>query len=347
MVNIGFVGAGFIGQLAHLQNYIEIPECNVTALAEIRPELREKVRSRYGIDNTYPTHVDLLNESNVDAIIAVTRRPNTGPIAENCLKANKHLLTEKPMAGTLAQARKLVGIAERMNVIYSVGYMRRHDAGVQEAKKILNELQATKEFGDIIFYKAHCFGGDPYCNADGHIKTDEPYPEDLYGWPIGPDWLPEERWQEFAWFLNVYVHNINMMRYLLDLTPNVEYTNFKHKNGQVIMFDFENFCGLLEIGESTSRFWDEYFEIYFEKGKLKVSLPNNLLRNVPAQVELYKGNEQHSLIKIVPEWSWSFRRQAEAFVNDILSKNTPLNNAKNALKDMELIEKIWECEMSN
>ena len=111
MIKVGFIGAGFIGQLAHLQNYIEIPGCEVAALAEIRPQLRERVQKRYGIEASYASHLELLENENIDAVVAVTRRPNTGPIAEACLNAKKHLLTEKPMAGTFAQAKKLVDIS--------------------------------------------------------------------------------------------------------------------------------------------------------------------------------------------------------------------------------------------
>ena len=42
-LNIGMIGAGFVGQLAHLANYADIPECRVLGLAEVRPKLRELV----------------------------------------------------------------------------------------------------------------------------------------------------------------------------------------------------------------------------------------------------------------------------------------------------------------
>ena len=36
MLRIGMVGCGFIGQVAHLQNYMNISECRIVALAEPR-----------------------------------------------------------------------------------------------------------------------------------------------------------------------------------------------------------------------------------------------------------------------------------------------------------------------
>jgi predicted dehydrogenase len=42
---IGFVGTGLMGQCAHLWNYIAIEECEVVALAELRPELARRPAS--------------------------------------------------------------------------------------------------------------------------------------------------------------------------------------------------------------------------------------------------------------------------------------------------------------
>ena len=42
-VRIAFVGVGSMGQCAHLRSYVLVPECEVVAIAEIRPELARRV----------------------------------------------------------------------------------------------------------------------------------------------------------------------------------------------------------------------------------------------------------------------------------------------------------------
>jgi len=59
-VKLGIVGGGFIGQLAHLMNYIEVDNCEIVALAEIRPELRRRIADRYGIPRTYSSHKHII-----------------------------------------------------------------------------------------------------------------------------------------------------------------------------------------------------------------------------------------------------------------------------------------------
>ena len=97
-----------MGQLAHIANYAELNKCRMVALAELRPGLRELVARRYGIDRVYATHEQLLADSGVDAVVVVTQRFLTGPVALDCLRAGKHVLTEKPMASTCEQATTLV-----------------------------------------------------------------------------------------------------------------------------------------------------------------------------------------------------------------------------------------------
>ncbi|MDP6053926.1 MAG: Gfo/Idh/MocA family oxidoreductase, partial [Candidatus Latescibacteria bacterium] len=106
-VRIGMVGVGYIGQIAHLANYMETEGCEVVAIAEIRPDLRDAVAAHYGIPQAFPSHRELLDNAELDAVVAVTRRHHTGPVALDCLQAGKHLFTEKPMAATLQQAETL------------------------------------------------------------------------------------------------------------------------------------------------------------------------------------------------------------------------------------------------
>ena len=54
-IRLGFIGVGNMGQAAHLRNYASLnEECEVVALAELRPEMAAKVAARYGIPEPGP-----------------------------------------------------------------------------------------------------------------------------------------------------------------------------------------------------------------------------------------------------------------------------------------------------
>lgn len=346
-LKVGMVGAGFVGQLAHLMNLVETRNCRVVALAEMRPTLRDRVAARYGIARTYATHQELLKDPEVEAVVAVTPRQFTGPVALDCLNAGKHVLTEKPMASTLEQGLRLVEAAKARKVNYAVGYMKRYDEGVQTAKRMLDELIASDELGPVVFARAHCFMGDSFCSPYGHVETDEKPAYADGGWPIAPDWVPQNRVMDFAAYLNTYSHNINLLRFLFGRTPVAEHANFAEPAGRLAVLNFGSFVASLETGRSLSnRGWDEVTEVFFRDGRLTIKTPPALLRNVPATVELYKAGTSQTVISPQCNWTWAFRRQTEAFVSDCLEGRTSLNAGADGLEDLRLGEEMWRMELA-
>lgn len=348
-LQLGMIGAGFIGQLAHLMNYVEVRGCRVVALAELRPELRRRVGERYGIPRLYPTHSELIADKDVDAVIVVSSRAHTAPIVLDCLRAGKHVLSEKPMAGTAEQGQRLVDAAAERGLCYAVGYMKRYDEGVQLAKNLLDDALVSGELGHILFARAHCYMGDSYARADGHVVTDEKveYPDE--GWPTFPTFLPVDEQKPFAAFVNTYSHNTNLLRHLLGRVPEVEHASLSARDlsfrGQVAVLSFGSFVATLETGRASSRGWDEVTEIYFSDGRLTLRTPPALLRNVPAAVELYRAGSTQQITLPQCNWTWAFRRQAEAFVKDVVEGTTPLSSGADALVDLQLIEEMWRADM--
>ena len=346
LLNVGLVGAGFMGQIAHLASLVEIGKCRVVAVAELRPDLRRRVAARYGIERAYATHREMLQDPAVEAVVVVTPRQHLGPVVLDCLEAGKHVLSEKPMAGTVEQGQRLVQAARARKVNYAVGYMKRYDEGVQTAKRMLDDLLASQELGPVTFARAHCYMGDSYCNAGGHVVTDEKPVASGAGWPLAPDWVPENRVRDFAAYLNTYSHNTNLLRYLFGRTPGVEYAHFSQPAGRLAVLNFGGFLASLETGRSSNRGWDEVTEIQFADGRLTIRTPPALLRNVPAAVELYKAGQAQQVISPQCAWSWAFQRQAEAFVIDSLEGRTSASGGADALEDLRLCEDMWRVELA-
>ena len=341
-LRIGWVGAGFVGQVAHLSSYIEIPEIDIVGLAELRPNLGELACAKYNIPKLYDDHLSLLEDGDLDAVVAIVRREHTASVALDVLTKGIPLFTEKPMAPTLEQGAMLVRQANKNRCLYSTGFMRRHDEGVQIAKALLDELVATNELGDVLFFRCYCFGGGDYCNITGYTKTSEPQPRHLI-LPIAPDWLPKSFENEYERFSNVFVHDINLMRYLVDRTPLVTHVDYRKFSGSV-SFDFGNYPGVFEFAHlDTTRSWQEGVEIVFETGRLVLELTPAFLRNQPACVKVYKEKNNGTTEMINPrgDWTWAFKRQAQAFVNNLLHGTNSLASGADGLEDLRLVEKIW------
>lgn len=341
-LRVGFVGAGFIGQVAHLVNYDAMSNVEVVGLAELRTKLGGMICERYGIPNYYENHTALLENEQMDAVVAIVRRHHTASVGMDILNAGYHLFTEKPMAATVDQAEALVAAAARQGVVYSVGMMRRYDEGVQIAKRMLDNLIESGELGPVRYVRGYCFSGGDYCNISGHIDSGEPKPDHLL-WPIAPDWLPTEKHKEYEHFLNVGSHVVNLCRYLFTTSPAVSYAQWRRPAGSTVIFDFGDFPMMFEVCDIDQNRYEEGIVIYFAKGKLTIDLPPAFLRNQPAQVELYKSHDavESSVMRPMPDWTWAFKREDEAFVQDVENKSESISSGADCLNDMRLIDEVW------
>ena len=347
-LKIGIIGTGFMGQVAHLQNFLQIDDCEIVAIADARPEQRLLVRNKYQIPNAYQDHNELIkHHKNLDGIVVVTPRNMTGPIAFECLKNGFHTFTEKPMCSSFHQGKELVRLAKEKKLVYSIGNMRRHDLGVKKGKEIFDDLMKTKQLGELTYVRLHSFDSKPYCNEDNYIQTKENLPNDLPYWSQGPDWLPKEKVLDYAFFINVFCHNINIMRFFLNNnSPKIGYTNLKNMNSRLIVFEYPNINVLLEAGRSSSRNRDEFCEFYFEDGLIKIIFPSNLARNQPAKLFVKRYGDFQNITEHVIDWSWAFRRQAEAFLSDITNNNlNSFSSGADSLNDISICEQIWKNEL--
>ncbi len=336
------VGVGYISQIAHLANYMETEGCEVVAIAEIRPDLRDAVAAHYGIPQAFPSHRELLDNADLDAVVAVTRRHHIGPVALDCLQAGKHLFTEKPMAATLQQAETLAEAARTAGVKYAIGYMKRHDTGVQLARGLIENLVASEDLGPLTFARFYCFQGHHFYDRATPVGLGEERPEGLESWAVAPDWLPRELHADYDGFMNVCAHDLNLMRYLLDATPSVVHLDYRAKAGSVALFDFGDFPAVLEFGMFEHDNWCEGAEIFFQKGRMTIELPPPLLKDTPARVTLHRGTEGDRVETFDVELGWSFRRQAQAFIDDLRDDRVPLANGGDAVEDIRLAETLWK-----
>ena len=69
-IRIGFVGVGAMGQCAHLRNYATLGDCEVVAIAEVRPELGQRVAQKYLVSKVYTDVSEMLSKEKLDGIVA-------------------------------------------------------------------------------------------------------------------------------------------------------------------------------------------------------------------------------------------------------------------------------------
>jgi predicted dehydrogenase len=137
-VRLGVIGAGRIAQVAHLPAATKADGIQLVAVCDASEELVSTVGSRYGIASH--SDVGALLELDLDAVlIAVPDRLHL-PIGLQAIAAGRHVLMEKPLASTSAEARHLVEAAAAAGVRLQVGSMKRHDPGIAYARANMGRI---------------------------------------------------------------------------------------------------------------------------------------------------------------------------------------------------------------
>lgn len=341
-ISIGMIGAGIIGQIAHFESFAALAGCRIHALADLRPELAGKVASKYGIKNVYRTHHEILADPAVEAVVVVTPRPATSAIVHDALSVGRHVLSEKPMAHSSAQASALAAQAARARVIYSVGYMKRHDVGTDSAMKLVNDPNIRASLGNMILVQGHSFAGNDGPDRTGFIMTNEPRPAPLDRLYDGLDWLPEADFENYDAFLNVHVHMINIMRYITGITPTVTSVDFRNSFAKLALFDFDGVPGVLTMASVPSQDWSEGLDVVFEGGKISIRFPPPLLKSGCAQVTIDQAKRRWKATPDSATKEWAFRRQAAAFIDDIAKGQNPRASGADSVADIILAEAMWK-----
>ena len=336
-VRIGFVGAGFMGQLVHLPNLTEMAGCEVVALADRRPGLARLVADRFGVPQVCDSHEELCADATIDAIVQITSDDAHAPVSIDALNAGKHVYLEKPMATNLRDARRMVEAAEQSGRQLMVGYMKRFDTGVEMARSIIDQLRSSGEIGAVTHARGHCFAGDWVCNAGTPIKTEESYPEIA---PRPPAWLEEERIGEIYSINNLYCHNVNLMRYLLGEVHELRFATLDGPT-KLMVFAMDGYDAVLELGRVTANFWDEAVKVYFEDGWVEIHMPPPLLKNVPAKVSVYRAGAVQQHVQPQAPRDWAFRRATAHFVACIRSGAAVRSSGADSIRDQELLEEAF------
>src|SRR5437868_8292271 len=113
-LKVGIIGCGAIAQIQHLPHLRELDdEFEIAGLADLSPKLLEAVGLDYGVpaERQFLDYREMVR-SDIDAVI-VCPSGSHAPPSIAAAEAGKHILVEKPMCTTVAEAEAMVAAADR------------------------------------------------------------------------------------------------------------------------------------------------------------------------------------------------------------------------------------------
>jgi len=137
-VRLGIIGVGGFG-LFSLEQYRQLPEVQITAIAGRHPEKYAALAKAYNIPFHTTDWRALAAHPEVDVVYLATPPDTRAEMAQAALAAGKHVFCEKPLALTLADADRMLDAAQRGGLRLGINFVMRYSALYELARTLISE----------------------------------------------------------------------------------------------------------------------------------------------------------------------------------------------------------------
>jgi len=132
MLKVGVFGVGHLGKF-HLNNWKEIPGCELVGFYDPDEKNAEEVIAKYGLKR-FNDPGKLLTE--IDAADIVAPTDHHFSLCEAAIRKGKHVFVEKPLAQTMDEAHALVKLVRESNIKLQVGHVERFNPAFLAVKDL-------------------------------------------------------------------------------------------------------------------------------------------------------------------------------------------------------------------
>jgi predicted dehydrogenase len=150
-LNVAMIGGGFMGK-AHALAYAAMPMFfwpapaipRRKAIVDVTADLAETARERFGFDEASADWKAVVGRKDIDIVDIVTPNDSHAEIAIAAARAGKHIICEKPLARTGAEAKTMLDAVEAAGVTHMVAFNYRRTPAVALARKYIEDGRIGK-----------------------------------------------------------------------------------------------------------------------------------------------------------------------------------------------------------
>jgi predicted dehydrogenase len=135
-VGVGVIGCGYWGPKL-IRNFYDLATAQVRMVAELQPERRGQLERQFPGVQTTANHDDVLADPAIEAVVIATPVRTHYTLAQQALAGGKHVLVEKPLAASMAEAAELVALSEERNLCLMVGHTFEYNPAVEELRRLV------------------------------------------------------------------------------------------------------------------------------------------------------------------------------------------------------------------
>jgi len=136
-IGVGLVGYGLAGRVFHGMLVKATPGLDVRAIVTQDPARRERAREDFPSARVYSTFGELLDDPGVDLVVIGTPHDTHRELAVAAARRKKHVVVDKIMALSVAEADEMIHAAKESGVLLSVFQNRRWDSDFLTVKEVI------------------------------------------------------------------------------------------------------------------------------------------------------------------------------------------------------------------
>lgn len=158
-IGFGVIGCGAIANIWYLPQLQRLADQGIelVAVADVVAEKAEAARARYGARLATTDYREVLERPDIQAVVIATTIATHAPIAIEALRAGKHVLLQKPIATSLAEADQVIAAARASGCKLQVEPAHRLHPLAQRARHLI----AEGAIGQVCLVKARSAHGGP------------------------------------------------------------------------------------------------------------------------------------------------------------------------------------------
>ncbi len=250
-VRFGILGCGAIARF-HADAIASLENASLIGVASASLEGAQRFAQEYQV-KAYSNYQEMLADGNIDAVCICTPSGFHAENAIEALRANKHVVLEKPMAFTEAEARLIEAEVEKSGCVLTVICQLRFSEDVRRVKQLL----ADNALGKLVF-----------CDLYMKYWRDQAY-------YASSNWKGTRRFDGGGALMNQGIHGVDLLLYLVGGAKVVHAKNVTRlhdievEDASVAMLEFDNGAiGVIEGSTCASPGFERRLEINGTKGSV-------------------------------------------------------------------------------
>jgi inositol 2-dehydrogenase len=315
-LGVGVLGVGEMGK-RHAENLRRlVPEARLIAIADVSEERARQVAAEYEIERSYGSLDAMLENKEIEAVVIATPDKFHADAVVSAARAGKDVLCEKPLALTLADARKAIDAVAKAGRRLQVGFMRRYDPAYAAA---MARIEAGEIGTPVIFKSVGRDKNEPPIAAYQPILNGMLfYTNTIHDFDLAR-WLMSDEVASVHAYTTVAVRP-EVAKYG-DVVAGV--VNLQYQRGAI---------GNIESYAQAVYGYDVRTEIVGTKGSIFVGSHDS----VPAVFLTARGAEQLTVDHFLTRFADAYLAEVRDFVQTILSDRPPRVTGEDGLKALAI-----------